>query len=125
MAALENGRTILATEYVRALRFRDVLRGRIEALFDSVDVLMSPSVPFVAPFTDPDIEDGEDGEMLSSGLANLTGQPALSLRCGTSLRFWHCHGNLCPLSIAASMRRQPESRREPTCSRIRLREIQT
>jgi aspartyl-tRNA(Asn)/glutamyl-tRNA(Gln) amidotransferase subunit A len=84
LAQLESGRTVLATEYIRALRFRDMMRGRIETLFDSVDVLMSPSVPFIAPFTDPVIEDGEDGEMLSSGLANLTGHPALSLPCGIS-----------------------------------------
>jgi aspartyl-tRNA(Asn)/glutamyl-tRNA(Gln) amidotransferase subunit A len=84
LVQLENGCSVLATEYVRALRFRDMMRARIEALFDSVDVLMSPSVPFVAPMSDPVIEDGEDGEMLSSGLANLTGHPALSLPCGFS-----------------------------------------
>jgi Asp-tRNA(Asn)/Glu-tRNA(Gln) amidotransferase A subunit family amidase len=84
LAQLYNGRTVLATAYVQALRFRAVMRGRIEALFNSVDVFMSPSVPFVAPFTDPVTEAGEDGEMLSSGLANLTGQPAVSLPCGFS-----------------------------------------
>jgi aspartyl-tRNA(Asn)/glutamyl-tRNA(Gln) amidotransferase subunit A len=84
LAQLENGRSVLATEYVRALRFRDMMRERIETLFDSIDVLMSPSVPFVAPLRDPVIEDGEDGEMLSSGLANLTGHPALSLPCAFS-----------------------------------------
>jgi Asp-tRNA(Asn)/Glu-tRNA(Gln) amidotransferase A subunit family amidase len=41
-------------------------------------------VPFVAPPTDPVIEEGEDGEMLSSALANLTGHPAISLPCGMS-----------------------------------------
>lgn len=60
------------------------MRERVEAQFEIVDLLLSPSVPFVAPFTDPVIENGEDGEMLSSGLANLTGHPALSLPCGTS-----------------------------------------
>ena len=85
LAKLESGRSVLATDYVRAKRLRDVMSGRVEALFEkSVDVLMSPSVPFVAPFTDPLVEDGEDGEMLSSGLANLTGHPALSLPCGMS-----------------------------------------
>lgn len=73
-----------ATEYVRAMRFRDEMRQRVEALFETVDLMFSPSVPFVAPHTDPVIEPGKDGEMLSSGLANLTGHPAISLPCGMS-----------------------------------------
>ena len=81
---LQDGRTIPATEYIRALRFRDVMRERIEQQWADVDVLISPSVPFVAPFTDPVIAEGEEGEMLSSGLANVTGHPALSLPCGQS-----------------------------------------
>jgi aspartyl-tRNA(Asn)/glutamyl-tRNA(Gln) amidotransferase subunit A len=84
LAQLEDGRSVPATGYIRALRFRDTMRERIERLFDDVDILVSPSVPFVAPFTDPTVEDGEDGEMLSSGLGNLTGHPALSLPCGIS-----------------------------------------
>ena len=81
-AQLESGRTILATEYVRAKRFADDMRATVEAQFASVDLLLSPAVPFVAPFTDPVIEEGEEGEMLSSGLANLTGHPALNLPAG-------------------------------------------
>ena len=84
LAQIRAGRAIAATDYVRAMQFRDEMRRRVEAQFDTVDVLFSPSVPFVAPHTDPVIEEGEDGEMLSSGLANLTGHPAISLPCGMS-----------------------------------------
>jgi Asp-tRNA(Asn)/Glu-tRNA(Gln) amidotransferase A subunit family amidase len=84
LAQIVAGRGVAATDYVRAMRFRDEMRWRVEAQFATVDVLFSPSVPFVAPHTDPVIEEGEDGEMLSSGLANLTGHPAISLPCGLS-----------------------------------------
>ena len=84
LAQLHAGRSILAVDYLAALAVRDRLRPAVEQQFDKVDALLSPSVPFVAPFTDPVIEEGGDGEMLSSGLANLTGHPAISLPVGLS-----------------------------------------
>jgi aspartyl-tRNA(Asn)/glutamyl-tRNA(Gln) amidotransferase subunit A len=84
LVQLKAGRSISAIDYLAALRFRDVLRREVEELFDNVDVVISPSVPFVAPFTDPVVEDDEEGEMLSSGLANLIGHPAVSLPAGLS-----------------------------------------
>ena len=84
LAQIRAGFGVPATDYVNAMRFRDEMRHRVEGQFKTVDVLLSPSVPFVAPHTDPVIEAGEDGEMLSSGLANLTGHPAISLPCGLS-----------------------------------------
>lgn len=77
------GREIPATAYVAAQRFQQTLRDRVETAFETVDVMISPSVPFVAPEQDPEIADGEDSEMLASGFANLTGHPALSLPCGS------------------------------------------
>jgi len=72
-------------DYVRAQRFRARLTRAVEALFEGVDVLLSPAVGFVAPAEDPVIQGGDgDGEMLSSGLANVTGHPAISLPCGFS-----------------------------------------
>jgi len=84
LAQIEDGFRIPATDYVEALHFRDEMRIDLERIFGLVDVLVSPSVPFVAPFADPVIEEGEDGEMLSSGLGNFTGHPALSLPAGLS-----------------------------------------
>lgn len=84
LAQIETGRGVSAMDYVRATRFAVEMRRRINSQFATVDVLLSPSVPFVAPHTDPVIEEGEDGEMLSSGLASLTGHPAISLPCGIS-----------------------------------------
>ncbi len=81
-AQIEAGWKVTATDYLAARQAQVATTAAVEALFDRVDVLISPSVPFVAPFEDPEIADGEDSEMLASGFANLTGHPSLSLPCG-------------------------------------------
>ncbi len=84
-AQLEAGRRVSGIDYVRAQRFRARLTRAVEALFEDVDLLLSPAMGFVAPAEDPVIQGGDgDGEMLSSGLANVTGHPAISLPCGFS-----------------------------------------
>ena len=79
---IKAGFAIPATEYVQAMRFRDTLRDALEAAFASVDLLASPSVPFTAPYEDPQIADGGDSEILASGFANVSGHPAISVPCG-------------------------------------------
>ncbi|SEQ72041.1 aspartyl-tRNA(Asn)/glutamyl-tRNA(Gln) amidotransferase subunit A [Faunimonas pinastri] len=82
---LAAGRNVPAIEYLRAQRLRERLRSAVEALFAEVDAIASPAVGFVAPHEDPVITgDEEDGEMISSGLANMTGHPAISIPCGLS-----------------------------------------
>lgn len=81
-ARLEAGSTIPATRYAAALRVRETLRREVQVMFDTVDLLLSPSVPFTAPAEDPDIGDDGDSEMLASGFANVTGHPSISLPCG-------------------------------------------
>jgi Asp-tRNA(Asn)/Glu-tRNA(Gln) amidotransferase A subunit family amidase len=80
---VEAGFEAKAVDYIKAQDFRVKLRDAIEAAFSEVDILIGPSVPFPAPIEDPEFtEDGEEGEMLSSGFANMTGQPSLSLPSG-------------------------------------------
>ncbi len=81
-AQIEAGFTTTAIDYLRAKAFQAALTAAVEQAFGTVDLLVSPSVPFVAPHEDPVIVDGEDSEMLASGFANLTGHPSLSLPCG-------------------------------------------
>lgn len=81
-AQIEAGFHTTAVAYLRAKAFQTDLRDEVERAFCEVDLLVSPSVPFVAPHEDPLIADGEDSEMLASGFANVTGQPSLSLPCG-------------------------------------------
>lgn len=82
LSQIKSGFDVTATDYLAARAFQAELRHLVEALFDKVDVLAAPSVPFVAPFEDPVIVQGEDSEMLTSGFANLTGHPSISLTCG-------------------------------------------
>jgi aspartyl-tRNA(Asn)/glutamyl-tRNA(Gln) amidotransferase subunit A len=85
LSQIEAGAAATALDYLAAREVAARLRARVETLLTRFDVLASPAVAFVAPAEDPVIggEEGE-GEMLSSGLANLTGHPALSLPCGLS-----------------------------------------
>lgn len=82
LSQIQRGFGVAAIDYLDARAFQAELRNAVEALFDKVDVLAAPSVPFVAPFEDPVIVEGEDSEMLTSGFANLTGHPSISLPCG-------------------------------------------
>ena len=82
LSQIRAGAEVAATVYVEARQRQAALRAAVEALFDDVDVLLSPTVPFIAPFEDPVIADGGDSEMLATGFANLTGHPSLALPCG-------------------------------------------
>ncbi len=83
-AQLEDGFKTPAADYLLAMRYRETFRASVEAAFAQIDVLASPSVPFVAPLEDPRIEEGEEGEMLSSGFANVSGHPSVSIPAGMS-----------------------------------------
>jgi aspartyl-tRNA(Asn)/glutamyl-tRNA(Gln) amidotransferase subunit A len=80
---IEAGFAIPGTAYVRAQLLQQVLKRRFAALFDRIDAILSPAVPWVAPAEDPPLnDDSGPGEMLYSGLYNLTGLPALVLPMG-------------------------------------------
>ena len=80
---IEAGFETRAVDYVLALRARETLRDAVTAALETVDALVSPSVPFVAPREDPEISSAGDGEMLASGFANLTGHPSVSVPVGS------------------------------------------
>jgi len=69
--------------YDDALAMRAKLLPAADALYDDVDVLLTPSAPYVAPTTTPPI-DTPDGaiEGYFTGPFNLTGDPAIVLPCG-------------------------------------------
>jgi aspartyl-tRNA(Asn)/glutamyl-tRNA(Gln) amidotransferase subunit A len=80
---IEAGFAIPATAYVRGQMLQRELAVRFKKLFEDVDVLISPSVPWVAPAEDPALNDDSGaGEMLYSGLYNVLGIPALALPAG-------------------------------------------
>ena len=84
-AQIEAGFKISAVDYLNALQVRERLTAEFQRAFESVDAILSPSVPWVAPAEDPPVG-GEEGagEMMYSGVYNLVGLPALSVPCGIS-----------------------------------------
>ena len=75
--------------YVQAQRVRAVLADELARVFQSVDLLVTPTLPMTAPRLDAREIEGADGPMdvraamtLFTRLFNLTGLPAMSLPCG-------------------------------------------
>ena len=82
---LRAGSAISEDHYRAALARRMELMPAALAVYGEVDVLLSPSAPFVAPVTTPPVDTPEgQAEGLYSGIHNLTGAPAISLPGGWS-----------------------------------------
>lgn len=82
---LEQGFTVPATAYLRAQQFQKTLQSRFAEQFLTLDALLMPTAPWVAPAEDPSVT-GDEGaaEMHFTGPFNLLGLPALSVSCGLS-----------------------------------------
>ncbi|MBV8816889.1 MAG: amidase [Acidobacteriaceae bacterium] len=91
LALLDQGRLISATEYINAQRVRKQLVRRFQELFESIDLLLTPTLPIVAPKigqSTVDLAGVETDTRLATtrfvrGI-NVLGLPALSLPCGLS-----------------------------------------
>jgi aspartyl-tRNA(Asn)/glutamyl-tRNA(Gln) amidotransferase subunit A len=88
---LEMGRYILAEDYVRALRGRDVLRAEVDRALAGVDALLLPSLAIPAPKIGAEtVRIGSTDEPVRAvmlrltQLFNLTGHPAMTMPCGTT-----------------------------------------
>jgi Asp-tRNA(Asn)/Glu-tRNA(Gln) amidotransferase A subunit family amidase len=78
-----------AAASVKAYRIRTLMRRRLAALFERVDVLAWPTVPAVAPPLEAPLVELPSGTLTAdqanvrgAGLANLTGIPAISVPVG-------------------------------------------
>lgn len=80
-AQIEAGLVLPAVRYLDAKRQQEQWTAELGTLFDAVDAIISPTVPFVAPDTDPALSAEGDDEILTLTHANLTGAPSLSLPC--------------------------------------------
>ena len=88
---LEAGRYVLAEDYLRALRGRDVLRAEVAAALDSRDGLLLPSLAVPAtPLGAATVRVGTVDEPVRNvtlrltQLFNLTGHPAITVPCGVT-----------------------------------------
>ena len=83
-AKIEVCLAVTDSEYEAGLRARDAYRERFHELLDGADLLLAPTLPFVAPLA------GQDERELRGRLTQLTwpfnvlGAPALALPCGAA-----------------------------------------
>jgi aspartyl-tRNA(Asn)/glutamyl-tRNA(Gln) amidotransferase subunit A len=89
---LEMGRSILAEDYVRALRGREVLRAEVDAALGGRVALLLPSVPVPATrlgATTVKVGGGEEQvrniTLRLTQLFNITGHPAITVPCGRTI----------------------------------------
>jgi aspartyl-tRNA(Asn)/glutamyl-tRNA(Gln) amidotransferase subunit A len=88
---LEMGRYVLAEDYVRAMRGRDVLTGEVDAALGDREALLLPSLPIPAPRIGmATVKLGAADEPIRNvmlrltQLFNITGHAAITLPCGTT-----------------------------------------
>ena len=71
-----------AADYLQALKVREVLQKKMDALFESFDVLVTASQPVAATPLELNLETGLVFPDPLGGIGNLCGLPALSVPCG-------------------------------------------
>jgi aspartyl-tRNA(Asn)/glutamyl-tRNA(Gln) amidotransferase subunit A len=69
-------------EYDAGLRAREAYREQMAELFDEVDLVVSPTLPFVAPLAGQDERELRGKLTLLTWPFNVLGAPALALPCG-------------------------------------------
>ena len=76
------GGLLTATQYVQAQRLRRILTRKVDALFETVDVLLTAVIPGPAPV----LEETDDGpwrrQQPLASVFNVTGHPAMAQPCG-------------------------------------------
>jgi aspartyl-tRNA(Asn)/glutamyl-tRNA(Gln) amidotransferase subunit A len=88
---LEMGRSVLAEDYLRAVRGRTVLRREVDRALHGVDALILPALSIEAPpigaqtvAVKGGTEPVRNAMLRCTQLFNLTGHPAISLPCGVT-----------------------------------------
>ena len=76
------GQQIPAADYIQALKIREILQKKIDALFDTYDVLVAAGQPTPATPITANLEDGPDYPDPLGAIGNLCGLPALAVPCG-------------------------------------------
>lgn len=78
-AAMDEGKSVLARDYIAALDWRDLMNAGLEAIFARCDAILCPAAPGPAP---KGLDD--TGSAIFNGLWTLSGMPAVTLPVFTS-----------------------------------------
>ena len=112
---LEAARFVLAEDYLRALRGRDVIRTDIDSILEGCDVLMAPTLPIEPPLVGAaTVTIGGTAHPVRNLMLRLTqpfnisGHPTVTIPAGRTSRGFSCgvqligrHGGTLPLLAAA------------------------
>lgn len=71
-----------AADYLQALKVREIAQKKMDALFESFDVLVAPSQPVPATPLNLNLETGLSFPDPLGAIGNICGLPALSVPCG-------------------------------------------
>ena len=83
-AKLETCLAVTDAEYEAGLRAREAYRERLAELFGEIDLIVAPTLPFVAPFAGQDERELRGQLTLLTWPFNVAGAPALALPCGAA-----------------------------------------
>ena len=75
---------ISASDYLQALRVREILQEKIDTLFDKFDVIAAAGQPVTATTLDTNLETNLSFADPLGGIGNLCGLPAIGVPCGFS-----------------------------------------
>ena len=86
---LEDGLSLSATDYVKAVRVREIVKREFVGAFEGVDCILSPTAPVPAPLRSThDLSGGSESNRIrprltrNTRLINLLGLPSISVPCG-------------------------------------------
>lgn len=86
---LQLGQLMPAVDYLQAQQYRYMVKEDFQKVFQKVDVLITPTTPFTAPFIGDEYGevngkkvDLNDEVVRFTGPGNITGLPSLSIPCG-------------------------------------------
>lgn len=86
---LEAGQTLSASDYVKAVRAREIANREFARAFERVEVVLTPTVPIPAPLrSGDDLSAGSESNRIrprltqNTRLFNLLGTPSISVPCG-------------------------------------------